>query len=178
MIDGVEYAGETMVVAVGITADGTKRILGLRQERPRTLWSARRCWRICEAGAWTQLVLRCWCSTAPRLCTRRRGGVWGAERCDPALPGPQDVATSRDTFPRSTTPSWSNGSRRRTTRRRTRPRGRRWKATVRWLERINPDAASSLREGLEETLTVVRLGLPEALRRTLATTNPIESALA
>src|SRR5262245_22466527 len=50
-------------------------------------------------------------------------------------------------------------------------------ATARWLERINPDAAASLREGLEETLTVVRLGLAGALRRTLATTNPIESAL-
>ena len=50
-------------------------------------------------------------------------------------------------------------------------------ATARWLGRINPDAASSLREGLEETLTVVRLGVPGALRRTLATTNPIESAL-
>ena len=50
-------------------------------------------------------------------------------------------------------------------------------ATARWLERINPDAASSLREGLEETLAVVRLGLAGALRRTLATTNPIESAL-
>jgi putative transposase len=50
-------------------------------------------------------------------------------------------------------------------------------ATARWLERINADAASSLREGLEETLTVVRLGVPGALRRTLATTNPIESAL-
>jgi transposase-like protein len=31
LIDGVEYAGETMIVALGITADGTKRILGLRQ---------------------------------------------------------------------------------------------------------------------------------------------------
>jgi hypothetical protein len=30
---------------------------------------------------------------------------------------------------------------------------------------------------LEETLTVVRLGVPGALRRRLATTNPIESAL-
>jgi len=30
---------------------------------------------------------------------------------------------------------------------------------------------------LEETLTVVRLGVPGALLRTLATTNPIESAL-
>ena len=48
-------------------------------------------------------------------------------------------------------------------------------ATARWLDRLNPDAASSLREGLEETLTVVRLGVPGALRRTLATTNPIES---
>src|SRR5262249_49162222 len=50
-------------------------------------------------------------------------------------------------------------------------------ATARWLDRLNPDAASSLREGLEETLTVVRLGVPGARRRTLATTNPIESAL-
>ena len=30
---------------------------------------------------------------------------------------------------------------------------------------------------MEETLAVVRLGVPGALRRTLATTNPIESAL-
>lgn len=49
--------------------------------------------------------------------------------------------------------------------------------TARWLDRVNPDAASSLREGLGETLTVVRLGISGALRRTLATTNPIESAL-
>ena len=32
--------------------------------------------------------------------------------------------------------------------------------TIRWLERLNPDAANSLREGMEETLTVVKLGLP------------------
>jgi hypothetical protein len=31
LIDGVEYAGETMIVAAGITAEGTKRVLGLRQ---------------------------------------------------------------------------------------------------------------------------------------------------
>ncbi len=49
--------------------------------------------------------------------------------------------------------------------------------TARWLERINHDAATSLREGLDETLTVAKLGVSEALRRTLATTNPIESAL-
>ena len=50
------------------------------------------------------------------------------------------------------------------------------RTTVGWLKRIHPDAAASLVEGLEETLTVVRLGVPELLRKTLATTNPIESA--
>jgi transposase-like protein len=50
------------------------------------------------------------------------------------------------------------------------------KTTAQWLQRLNPDAAASLREGMEETLTVVRLDVPELLRRTLATTNPIESA--
>jgi transposase-like protein len=49
---------------------------------------------------------------------------------------------------------------------------------VRDLERINPSAAASLREGLEETLTLHRLDLPAALRVSLATTNPIESSFA
>jgi len=47
----------------------------------------------------------------------------------------------------------------------------------RQLERINPTAARSLEEGLEETLTVHRLGIGAVLRRKLATTNPIESCL-
>lgn len=48
---------------------------------------------------------------------------------------------------------------------------------VRQLESINPRAAHSLEEGLEETLTVHRLGVGELLRRTLSSTNPIESCL-
>jgi putative transposase len=43
------------------------------------------------------------------------------------------------------------------------------------LEGQHPGAAASLREGLEETLTVKRLGLSGALERTLSTTNPIEN---
>ena len=43
------------------------------------------------------------------------------------------------------------------------------------LERDYPQAAHSLREGLDETLTVHRLGLSGTLRRSLATTNPLES---
>ena len=46
---------------------------------------------------------------------------------------------------------------------------------LRELMQLNPSAARSLEEGLEETLTIHRLGLPELLRRSLATTNIIES---
>jgi transposase-like protein len=44
-----------------------------------------------------------------------------------------------------------------------------------WLEREYPTAASSLREGLPETFTINRLGLPPSLHRCLGTTNLIES---
>jgi transposase-like protein len=45
------------------------------------------------------------------------------------------------------------------------------------LCRINESAASSLDEGFEETLTVQKLGLSRELRRSLKTTNCIESVL-
>src|SRR6266568_2178689 len=38
-----------------------------------------------------------------------------------------------------------------------------------------PSAAGSLREGLAETLTIVKLGLPPPLARTFSTTNPLEN---
>ncbi len=43
------------------------------------------------------------------------------------------------------------------------------------LESAHPVAAGSLREGLEETLTVMRLELPETLERVLSSTNLIEN---
>jgi transposase-like protein len=49
-------------------------------------------------------------------------------------------------------------------------------AIVRELERINQDATASLREGMEETLTVHRQGLPGILRRSFASTKSLESA--
>jgi transposase-like protein len=43
------------------------------------------------------------------------------------------------------------------------------------LDEQHPSAAASLREGLDETLAVLRLGIGPTLRKSLATTNPIES---
>ncbi len=52
------------------------------------------------------------------------------------------------------------------------------RACVKWLDTISPNAARSLEEGLEETLTVTRLGLHESLVRTFSSTNLIESCFA
>jgi putative transposase len=45
------------------------------------------------------------------------------------------------------------------------------------LERTHPGAAGSLREGMLETLTVLRLAVPPTLARTLRSTNSIESMI-
>nr|WP_232807258.1 IS256 family transposase [Geodermatophilus chilensis] len=50
-------------------------------------------------------------------------------------------------------------------------------ALARELDKTHPGAATSLREGLNETLTVLRLGLPPTLARTFRSTNAIESMI-
>jgi transposase-like protein len=47
-------------------------------------------------------------------------------------------------------------------------------ALARQVDKKHPSAAASRREGLDETLTVLRFGLPNGLDRTLSTTNTIE----
>ena len=51
------------------------------------------------------------------------------------------------------------------------------RALARHLETNHPGAAASLLEGLEETLTVTRLGLSGSLLDTFKSTNPIESMI-
>jgi transposase-like protein len=48
---------------------------------------------------------------------------------------------------------------------------------ARELDKTRPGAAASLREGLDETLTVLRLGVPPTLARSLRSTNAIESMI-
>jgi putative transposase len=176
MIDGVEYAGETLVVALGITADGTKRVLGVRQGATE---NAAVCVALLEdlqaRGLDTSrpVLLVLDGAKALHAATKR---VWGQnaviQRCQ--------VHKKRNVKAHVPEKHHAELDRRLSAAyRETSHEAARMplEATAQWLGRINPDAASSLREGLEETLTVVRLGLVGALRRTLATTNPIESAL-
>jgi transposase-like protein len=176
MIDGVEYAAETLVVASGITADGTKRVLGVRQGATE---NAAACIALLEdlqaRGLDTSRPVLLVLDGAKALHAAAKR-VWGQNavirRCqihkkrNVKAHVPEKHHAELDRRLSEAYRETSHETAKTTL-----------EATARWLERINPDAASSLREGLEETLTVVRLGLAGALRRTLATTNPIESAL-
>jgi hypothetical protein len=51
----------------------------------------------------------------------------------------------------------------------------RLRTQIAWLERAHPQAAAGVREGMEETFTINRLGLSGLLRKCLATTNVTET---
>jgi putative transposase len=176
MIDGVEYAGETMIVALGITADGTKRVLGMRQGATE---NAAVCVALLEGlqgrGLDTSQPVLLVLDGAKALHAAAKR-VWGPnaviQRCQvhkrrnvkAHVPEKHHAELDRRLSAAYQETDYETAK-------------RSWEGTAAWLGRISPDAAASLREGLEETLTVARLGLVGALRRTLATTNPIESAL-
>ena len=174
-IDGTPYAGEAMIAALGITEDGQKRLLGLRQGATEnaavcTALLEDLCARGLDTSSPTLLVLDG--AKALHAAAKR---VWGRnaliQRCQvhkkrnvqEHLPQKHWPELSRQLHAAYHETDYDHAL-------------KGLKTTARWLERLNPDAAASLREGMEETLTVVRLGVPELLRRTLATTNPIESA--
>jgi transposase-like protein len=174
-IDGTLYAGETMIAALGITEDGTKRLLGVRQGATEnaavcTALLEDLCGRGLDTSSPTLLVLDG--AKALHAAVKR---VWGQnaliQRCQ--------VHKQRNVREHLPQKHWQELSRQLGAAYHETDYDRALKGlktTARWLERLNPDAAASLREGMEETLTVVCLGVPELLRRTLATTNPIESA--
>ena len=174
-IDGTPYAGETMIAAMGITEDGTKRLLGVRQGATE---NAAVCTALLEdlssrgldTSSPTLLVLDG--AKALHAAVKR---VWGQnaliQRCQ--------VHKKRNVQQHLAQKHWQELSRQLNAAYQETDYDQALKGlktTARWLERLNPDASASLREGMEETLTVVRLGVGELLRRTLATTNPIESA--
>jgi putative transposase len=175
-IDGKVYADELMIAAIGIKTDGTKCVLALRHGATE---NAEVCKDMLEdlsnrgvaTNQMTLFILDG--SRALRAAVKR---VWGRY----AVFGRCQEHKRRNIRTYLPSQYWGELDRR---------LNEAWygndyktvleqlEQTARWLEGINPDAARSLREGMEETLTVVRLGIPDLLRQTLSTTNVIESAL-
>jgi transposase-like protein len=175
MIDGKSFAREMMIAVLGVTATGEKHMLGLRQGATE---NAQVCKELLESlrerGVSTDVPTLFVLDGAKALQAAVKS-VWG----DNAVVQRCQVHKKRNVKEHLAKGYWPELSRR---------LGEAYgetdydralsllkKAAV-WLEGINPDAAASLREGMEETLTVVRLGVHAKLRQTLSNTNVMESA--
>jgi putative transposase len=174
-IDGVGFANHTCVVAMGITIDGQKRILGLREGATENA--------VLVGDLLDELVER-----GLEICPRTLFVLDGSKAL---RRGVENVFGKRAVVQRciihkernvlSYLPPELHADARRRLRAAWGMQGhddalKALRTVLAWLKKLNESAAASLKEGFEETLTVHRLGVTGTLRRTLVTTNPIESA--
>jgi putative transposase len=176
LIDGLVYADEYIVVALGVDEKGKKHVLGLVQGASENAAvvqgllddliqrgldaKARRLYVLDGAKALRSAVKKTFGDEGPvqrcQIHKRRNVKEYLPPEYQRAVDGRLKAAYSMTRYADAK---------------------KMLLATVTWLEELNPSAAASLREGLEETLTLHRLNVPEELRRSLRSTNLIESAL-
>lgn len=175
LIDATPFEGQQMVVALGIGQDGRKSILGLRQGATENAtvvgellgdllergldFSTPRLYVLDGAKALHAAVKKYAGVAAPiqRCQVHKRRNVLDhlSEQDQPAIARKLNAAYALEDY---TAAKQALGQ------------------LHRELMDLNPSAARSLEEGLEQTLTVHRLRVPPKLRQTLASTNVIESA--
>lgn len=174
LIDGIDLADITHVVALGITTDGTKVPLSLREGSTENATVA--------TALLADLVDR-----GLKLGEQQLYVLDGAKALRKAV---RDVAGPRALVQRcqihksrnvcghlpEKERAWVHAKLRKAW---TDPNHERalasLKALAAQLEKVHPDAAGSLREGMTETLTLTRLRVTGTLLRTLSSTNCIES---
>lgn len=175
-VDGFDFAGHTMVGALGVTADGTKVPLGVVEGSTenasvvRGLISGLRD-RGVDARDGILFVL-----DGGKALRSAVKDVFGdkavVQRC--RLHKERNVAdhlpeVERLWVLRKMRQAWKNPD--------ADEAERAMRDLAGQLERINPDAAASLREGLAEMFTVTRLGVRGTLLATVMSTNPVESMI-
>jgi hypothetical protein len=176
MIDGISFDGEAFIVALGIGEDGRKTVLGLRQGATENATVVSElCADLEERGVDFQqprlYVLDG--AKALNVAVRKRAGERGQiQRCQ--LHKRRNVLghlpeENQPIIEQKLVAAWNMAG--------YADAKRALERVQTELERVNPSAARSLAEGLEETLTIHRLRVAPQLRLTLFSTNPIESAL-
>lgn len=175
MIDGKEIDGEFVIVALGVDSKAKKHILGLVQGSTENSAAVQRLLDdLIERGlnASQRMLLVLDGSKALRKAVRKIfGGRCPVQRCQ--LHKRRNVA---DLLPTEYQRSADQRIRTAYAMKDYDKAKAQLLKTVMWLEDINPSAAASLREGLDDTLTLHRLKLPHQLRESLQSTNLIESA--
>ena len=174
LIDGVHFAEHVVLAAVGVDEHGTKHVLGLREGATENASAVRALLgELVERGLDTNRSLLVVIDGAKAL-HKAVVEVFGAhaliQRCREHKK--RNVTEALPERLRATVRSAMSQAYATRDPRRAR---RLLDNLARRLEHQHPGAAASLREGLEETLTVMRLGLPENLERVLSSTNLIEN---
>ena len=176
LLDGVHVGEHCLIVALGIAADGEKHALGLWEGSTENA-------TLCQSllanlpsrGLRTDrsLLVMLDGSKALRKAVRDTfGDAALVQRCQV-----HKLRNVLDHLPERQRP-WVKASLQRAYRStEVAPARRLLLDLVRRLETDHPSAAESVREGLDETLTVLGLHLSEALRRSLVTTNAAESLI-
>jgi len=175
-IDGKHVAGEQMIVCMGVTERGYKKVLGFTQattENARPIKEMLR--ELIERGLTFEEGILCVIDGAKGLRKAIRE-VFGAcaqvQRCQ--WHKRENVVGY---LPKADQSSWRKKLQRAYQEPTYQAAKERLVELHAELEPINRKAAGSLREGLEETLTLHRLGLFEELGRSLKTTNGIENVM-
>lgn len=176
-LDTIHRGGEAFVVALGIDLEGQKHVLGFWQ-------GATENHEICEALLAD--LDRCGCRLTKRILFVTDGGA-GLIKALKARFGKklihQRCTIHKDrNLQRHLPKRWRKEAHRRFRIALEQTSYAEAKAMLtdleQWLRRLNESAADSLREAFEELLTLHRLKVPALLRRTLHSTNPIESMFA
>jgi len=173
-IDGIEFKGHLLVVALGLDKDGRKHILGLREGATENREVCMGLFDDMERRGLSMsndyLFVLDGSKALRSAVARKFGAQVQVQRCQlhkkrnvlEHLPKEHHNAVDA----RIKAAYGMNGYE---------EAKRSLELTVKYLDRLNPSAAASLREGLEETITVHRLGVKGLLRKTLCSTNVIES---
>ena len=173
-IDGTVFKGQHLVVAVGLGCDGRKRVLGLRQGATEnaTVVSAL-LGDLAERGldfAIPRLYVLDGSKALAKAVRRHAGEAALVQRCQ--FHKRENV---KNHLPAQYQGMAEHKMKRAYGMKHYADAKRALEQLLRELMDLNPDAARSLQEGMEETLTVHRLQVPDKLRKSVSTTNIIES---
>jgi transposase-like protein len=176
MVDGIRVAEHTCVVALGITLDGTKVPLGLAEGATENATVVRDLLAdLRERGLETTRPILCVIDGAKAL-RRAISDVFDhpiVQRCQL-----HKLRNVTDRLPDAVASTVAKRMRRAYYHTDALVAQAELEALAHELDRSHPGAAASLREGLTETLTILRLGMPPTLARTLRSTNSVESMIA
>ncbi len=174
MIDGIIFADRVVLVTLGIAADGTKYVLGVREGTTENATVAR--------ALLSDLVTRGLPDDRPLLFVI--DGAGGLRKAILETFGTRGVVhrcqlhkirNVQGHLPKSLRSRIGKAMEQAYKLSKPKLAARRFEQLARSLETEHPSAAASLREGLAETLTLQRLGIRGALWNTLRSTNPIEN---